>query len=346
MTELLKITNLDVEFPTRRGRFQAVRGVNLTVKAGEVLGLVGESGAGKSTIGNAIIDLLEAPGQISGGSILFEGEELRGRSELEMRRLRGNRIGMIFQDPQTSLNPLMTVGAQLAETIEKTNDLRGSEVEGRAIELLEQVGITEAKARLSAYPHQFSGGMRQRIAIAIALLNDPVLILADEATTALDVTVQAQILHEMHRLCADEGTALIWVSHDLSVVSGIAASLVAGRDARESAIRTLAIIFIAIGLFSAVLTFVADLRGDGSEVTMAEATGEDLVEGEIAGQVARAEARGETGAVAVETAAKQPFWNVISLPFVVGLGIVLGGGLLSGGPAGRENAGLGSGGGS
>lgn len=131
-----------------------------------------------------------------------------------------------------------------------------------------------------------------------------------------------------------------------SVVSGIAASLVAGRDARESAIRTLAIIFIAIGLFSAVLTFVADLRGDGSEVTMAEASGEDIVEGEIAGQVARAEARGETGAVAVETAAKQPFWNVISLPFVVGLGIVLGGGLLSGGPGGRENAGLGSGGGS
>ena len=155
MTELLQITNLNVEFQTRRGRFQAVRGVNLTVRAGEVLGLVGESGAGKSTIGNAIIDLLEAPGQISGGSILFEGEELCGRSELEMRRLRGNRIGMIFQDPQTSLNPLMTVGAQLVETIEKTNDLSGSEVEGRAIELLEQVGITEAKARLSAYQHQF-----------------------------------------------------------------------------------------------------------------------------------------------------------------------------------------------
>ncbi|MDB9698218.1 ABC transporter ATP-binding protein [Planktomarina temperata] len=222
MTELLKITNLNVEFPTRRGRFQAVRGVNLTVKAGEVLGLVGESGAGKSTIGNAIIDLLEAPGQISGGSILFEGEELCGRSELEMRRLRGNRIGMIFQDPQTSLNPLMTVGAQLVETIEKTNDLRGSEVEGRAIELLEQVGITEAKVRLSAYPHQFSGGMRQRVVIALALAGDPDLIIADEPTTALDVSIQAQILDLIKQLCRQRSLGVIIVTHDIGVIANIA----------------------------------------------------------------------------------------------------------------------------
>ena len=222
MTELLKITNLNVEFPTRRGRLQAVRGVNLTVKAGEVLGLVGESGAGKSTIGNAIIDLLEAPGQISGGSILFEGEELRGRSEFEMRHLRGNRIGMIFQDPQTSLNPLMTVGAQLAETIEKTNDLHGSEVESRAIELLEQVGITEAKARLSAYPHQFSGGMRQRVVIALALAGDPDLIIADEPTTALDVSIQAQILDLIKQLCRQRSLGVIIVTHDIGVIANIA----------------------------------------------------------------------------------------------------------------------------
>jgi len=242
MTELLKITNLNVEFPTRRGRFQAVRGVNLTVKAGEVLGLVGESGAGKSTIGNAIIDLLEAPGQISGGSILFEGEELCGRSELEMRRLRGNRIGMIFQDPQTSLNPLMTVGAQLVETIEKTNDLRGSEVEGRAIELLELVGIPDAERRLGDYPHQFSGGMRQRVMIAIALACDPEVLIADEPTTALDVTIQAQIIELVKELRAKLGMAIVWITHDLGVIAGIADRVIVmygGQVVEQAPVREL-----------------------------------------------------------------------------------------------------------
>ena len=222
MTKLLQIEGLDVDFPTRHGTVRAARGVNLTVSPGEVLGLVGESGAGKSTIGNAIIDLLEAPGRVSAGSILFEGKELRGRSEAEMRLIRGDRIGMIFQDPQTSLNPLMTVGAQLVETIQKTSDLCGAKTEDRAVELLEQVGITEAKARLLAYPHQFSGGMRQRVVIALALAGDPDLIIADEPTTALDVSIQAQILELIKRLCRERDLGVIIVTHDIGVIANIA----------------------------------------------------------------------------------------------------------------------------
>jgi peptide/nickel transport system ATP-binding protein len=222
MTELLKINGLCVEFPTRRGTVQAAKDVSLTVSPGEVVGLVGESGAGKSTIGNAIIDLLEAPGRISGGSILFQGEELRGRSDAEMRMVRGNRIGMIFQDPQTSLNPLMTIGAQLVETIQKTNDLGITQAEARAVELLEQVGITEARARLLAYPHQFSGGMRQRVVIALALAGDPDLIIADEPTTALDVSIQAQILDLIKDLCRKRKLGVIIVTHDIGVIANIA----------------------------------------------------------------------------------------------------------------------------
>lgn len=222
MTELLKIRDLDVEFKTRRGTLRAARGVNLEVYPGEVLGLVGESGAGKSTIGNAIINLLETPGQISSGSILFKGEELRGLSESAMRQLRGDKIGMIFQDPQTSLNPLMTVGGQLIETIEKTNTMNGSAAVDRAIELLEQVGITEARVRLSAYPHQFSGGMRQRVVIALALAGNPDLIIADEPTTALDVSIQAQILELIKHLCRVRDLGVIIVTHDIGVIANIA----------------------------------------------------------------------------------------------------------------------------
>ncbi|MEO1613337.1 MAG: ABC transporter ATP-binding protein, partial [Pseudomonadota bacterium] len=221
-TELLRIDGLDVEFPTRRGTVKAARGVSLTVKPGEVLGLVGESGAGKSTIGNAIIDLLERPGRVANGSIMFEGEELRGRTEDEMRKIRGDRIGMIFQDPQTSLNPLMTVGQQLVETIEKTLGVKGGKAEARAVELLEQVGITEAKARLKAYPHQFSGGMRQRVVIALALAGDPDLIIADEPTTALDVSIQKQILDLIKQLCVDRQLGVIIVTHDIGVIAEIA----------------------------------------------------------------------------------------------------------------------------
>ena len=222
MTELLSITGLNVEFNTRRGTIVAAQDVNLTVEAGEVVGLVGESGAGKSTIGNAIIGLLEAPGRVSKGSISFKGRELLGMNESEMRVIRGGQIGMIFQDPQTSLNPLMTVGAQLIETIEKTTNLRGSKAEVHAIELLEQVGITEAKLRLRAYPHQFSGGMRQRVVIALALAGDPDLIIADEPTTALDVSIQAQILELIKKLCRERGLGVIIVTHDIGVIVNVA----------------------------------------------------------------------------------------------------------------------------
>ena len=182
----------------------------------------GESGAGKSTIGNAVIDLLEHPGEVTAGSVRFQGEELRGKDEGEMRRIRGDRIGMIFQDPQTSLNPLMTIGAQLVETIEKTAGLRGAKAEARAIELLESVGIGEAKARLAAYPHQFSGGMRQRVVIALALAGDPELIIADEPTTALDVSIQAQILDLIKGLCRDRQVGVIIVTHDIGVIANVA----------------------------------------------------------------------------------------------------------------------------
>ena len=194
MPELLNIKDLSVEFQTRRGNFVAAKNINFSLKSGEVLGLVGESGAGKSTIGNAIIDLLEPPGIISSGEILFNGCNLVDLNSEEMREIRGSQIGMIFQDPQTSLNPLMTIGAQLIETIEKTTECKGLKALNLAIELLEQVGIPEAKLRLSAYPHQFSGGMRQRVVIALALAGNPELIIADEPTTALDVSLQAQIL--------------------------------------------------------------------------------------------------------------------------------------------------------
>ena len=222
MSNLLDIDGLNIEFPTRRGTVHAARNVSLTVQSGEVLGLVGESGAGKSTIGNAIIDLLEAPGRVASGSIRFMGQDLRAMSDDEMRATRGSRIGMIFQDPQTSLNPLMTIGAQLVETIEKATDKRGRKAEAHAVDLLEQVGITEAVARLKAYPHQFSGGMRQRVVIALALAGDPDLIIADEPTTALDVSIQAQILDLIKALCRERNLGVIIVTHDIGVIANIA----------------------------------------------------------------------------------------------------------------------------
>lgn len=222
MSMLLEIDELDIAFPTRRGTVHAAKAVSLSVSAGEVLGLVGESGAGKSTIGNAIIDLLEVPGRITSGSIRFMGEELRDFDADQMRGVRGKRIGMIFQDPQTSLNPLMTIGAQLVETIEKATTLRGRGADNHAVALLEQVGITEAVARLRAYPHQFSGGMRQRVVIALALAGEPDLIIADEPTTALDVSIQAQILDLIKSLCRERNLGVIIVTHDIGVIANIA----------------------------------------------------------------------------------------------------------------------------
>ena len=222
MTNLLTINKLDVQFPTRHGTTYAVQDVNLELQAGEVLGLVGESGAGKSTIGNAIINLLEPPGQVTGGKILFQGRNLRDLSDEQMRDVRGKKIGMIFQDPQTSLNPLITIGAQLVETIIKATDLTGSAAVDKAVDLLKSVGITETETRLNAYPHQFSGGMRQRVVIALALAGDPDLIIADEPTTALDVSIQAQILDLIKSLCRERQLGVIIVTHDIGVIANIA----------------------------------------------------------------------------------------------------------------------------
>ena len=222
MTDLLSITDLDVEFPTRRGTVLAARKVSLSVAPGEVLGLVGESGAGKSTIGNAIIDLLERPGRVAGGQIVFEGRDLRGLDEDQMRKVRGAKIGMIFQDPQTSLNPLLTIGAQLVETIQKATEHRGNAAVDHAVSLLEAVGIPEPRARLKSYPHQFSGGMRQRVVIALALAGDPDLVIADEPTTALDVSIQAQILDLLKKLCRERDLGVIIVTHDIGVIANIA----------------------------------------------------------------------------------------------------------------------------
>jgi len=219
---LLDINNLCIQFPTRREIIDAARGITLTLQPGEVLGLVGESGAGKSTIGNAIVNLLEPPGRISDGSIVFQGEELRGLDEDAMRKVRGDRIGMIFQDPQTSLNPLLKIGEQLTETIQKSFHVSDKEARQRALDLLESVGIDQPDARLSAYPHQFSGGMRQRVVIALALAGEPDLIIADEPTTALDVSIQAQILDLIRDLCKTRNLGVIIITHDIGVIANIA----------------------------------------------------------------------------------------------------------------------------
>jgi len=219
---LLEVSDLSVQFRTRRGIVEAARNISLAVKPGEVLGLVGESGAGKSTIGNAVVNLLEKPGRVTSGSILFQGRELRGLDEDAMRKIRGDRIGMIFQDPQTSLNPLLRIGEQLVETIVKTLGLSQNKAYTRAIELLEAVGIDQPEVRLKAYPHEFSGGMRQRVVIALALAGEPDLIIADEPTTALDVSIQAQILDLIRELCKTRNLGVIIVTHDIGVIANIA----------------------------------------------------------------------------------------------------------------------------
>ena len=222
MNELLEIVGLDVSFPSQRGTTYAVRDVSINVKPGEVLGVVGESGAGKSTIGNAVINLLEPPGKITNGKVLFQGENISSLDDKEMRNIRGQKIGMIFQDPLTSLNPLMTIGAQLLETITKTTKLVGDAVFKKAIELLEAVGIEQPEARFWAYPHEFSGGMRQRVVIALALAGDPDLVIADEPTTALDVSIQEQILELIRVLCRERKLGVIIITHDIGVIANIA----------------------------------------------------------------------------------------------------------------------------
>ncbi len=222
MSNLLDITGLDVSFPSQVETILAVREVSFTLKPSEVLGIVGESGAGKSTIGNAIINLLEPPGEITKGKILFKGQNLRDLSDKEMRDIRGKKVGMIFQDPQTSLNPLMTIGNQLIETINKSANLYGRLAIDKAIELLKSVGIDKPEVRLKSYPHQFSGGMRQRVVIALVLAGEPDLIIADEPTTALDVSIQAQILDLIKKLCRERNLGVIIITHDIGVIANIA----------------------------------------------------------------------------------------------------------------------------
>lgn len=233
---LLEVRNLVTEFSTREGVARAVNGVTFSLRAGEVLGLVGESGSGKSVTGFSIMGLIDAPGRIAGGSVRFEGEELVGAPAKALRHLRGNRIAMIFQDPMMTLNPVLRVDTQMVETILAHERVSVKAARARCAEVLRKVGIASAEERMLQYPHQFSGGMRQRVAIAIALLNRPSLIIADEPTTALDVTVQAQILHEMQELVREAGTALVWITHDLAVVAGLAdrlAVMYAGRIVEE-----------------------------------------------------------------------------------------------------------------
>jgi len=216
---LLEVRNLRVEFPTRRGTLLALDDISFDIAPGEILGVVGESGAGKSLTGAAIIGLLDPPGRIASGEIRLEGKRIDNLGYEEMRRIRGRQIGAIFQDPLTSLNPLYTVGRQLVETITTHLPMSQSEARKRAIELLEQTGIPAAAQRVDQYPHQFSGGMRQRVVIALALAAKPKLIVADEPTTALDVSIQAQIISLLKSLCKEQGAAVMLVTHDMGVIA-------------------------------------------------------------------------------------------------------------------------------
>jgi peptide/nickel transport system ATP-binding protein len=216
---LLEVKNLRVEFPTRRGTLLALDDISFSIAPGEILGVVGESGAGKSLTGASIIGLLDPPGRIAGGQILLAGQRIDNLPYEAMRRIRGRQIGAIFQDPLTSLNPLYTVGRQLIETIRTHLPVGEAEARARAIRLLQETGIPAAEQRIDQYPHQFSGGMRQRVVIALALAAEPKLIVADEPTTALDVSIQAQIISLLKRLCREHGAAVMLVTHDMGVIA-------------------------------------------------------------------------------------------------------------------------------
>ena len=229
---MLSVRHLRVEFNTRRGTLVAIDDVSFDIAPGEVLGVVGESGAGKSITGMAVIGLLEPPGRIAGGEILLEGKRIDNLPAEAMRRIRGRRIGAIFQDPLTSLNPLYTIGAQIIETMQAHLPMNAQQARARAIELLAEVGISAPERRIDHYPHQFSGGMRQRVVIALALCANPTLIIADEPTTALDVSIQAQIIQLLKRLGREHGMAVMLVTHDMGVIAETAdrvAVMYAGR---------------------------------------------------------------------------------------------------------------------
>ncbi len=237
---VLSVRNLRVEFPTRRGTLVAVDDVSFDIAPGEVLGVVGESGAGKSMTGTAVIGLLEPPGRIAGGEVLLHGQRIDNLPPEQMRRIRGRRIGMVFQDPLTSLNPLYRIGEQLVETIRTHTDASPAEARKRSISLLEAAGIQGAARRIDSYPHEFSGGMRQRVVIALALAAEPELIIADEPTTALDVSIQAQIIQLLKTLCRERGAAVMLITHDMGVIAETAdrvAVMYAGRIAEIGPVR-------------------------------------------------------------------------------------------------------------
>ena len=237
---LLEVKNLRVEFPTRHGNLVALDDVSFQIEPGEILGVVGESGAGKSLTGAAIIGLLDPPGRVAAGEIRFDGRRIDNLPYEEMRKVRGRHIGAIFQDPLTSLNPLYTIGQQLTETIRAHLPVSPSDARRRAIKLLEETGIQAAEQRIDQYPHQFSGGMRQRVVIALALAAEPKLIVADEPTTALDVSIQAQIISLLKRLCKDHGAAVMLITHDMGVIAETCdrvAVMYAGRVAEIGPVR-------------------------------------------------------------------------------------------------------------
>ena len=240
METILEIKNLKTHFFTKAGLIKAVDDISFKIKKGEIVGLVGESGSGKSITGFSIIGLIDAPGRIVSGSINFKNEPLLNASSNRMQSLRGNRLAMIFQDPMMTLNPVLRIDTQMIETI-KAHDKNISNQEAfrRCRDTLGLVGISSPEERMKAYPHQFSGGMRQRVCIAIAMLNKPDLIIADEPTTALDVTIQGQVIYEMQELCKKTGTALLWITHDLAVVAGIASKICvmyAGRIVEQGSV--------------------------------------------------------------------------------------------------------------
>ncbi|MCR9121059.1 MAG: ABC transporter ATP-binding protein [Phyllobacteriaceae bacterium] len=239
MTDLLSVSDLTIDISTRRGELRAIDGVSFGIGRGEVLGVVGESGAGKSMLGNAVIGLLPARARIAGGQVWLDGDRIDALPRADLQHLRGARIGMIFQDPQTSLNPLYRIGDQITQTIRTHRPMSQTEALDEARRLLTEVGISASSERLAAYPHQFSGGMRQRVVIALALAGNPELVIADEPTTALDVSVQAQIIKLLKRLCQERGVAVMLITHDMGVIAETAdrvCVLYAGRVAEIGAV--------------------------------------------------------------------------------------------------------------
>ncbi len=239
MPPVLAVDDLKTHFFARSGVVRAVDGVSFSVDRGQVLGLVGESGSGKTVTGFSLLGLVDPPGRIVSGSVRLDGEELVGASEAVLRDYRGRKIAMVFQDPMMTLNPVLRIDTQMIEAIAAHEKISRRAARARAREALSAVGIASPEARLNDYPHQFSGGMRQRVAIAIALLHRPLVLIADEPTTALDVTIQSQILAEVQTLCREQGTALVWITHDLAVVAGLAdrvAVMYAGRIVEQGAV--------------------------------------------------------------------------------------------------------------